>query len=474
MPKLLVIDDEVSVLYSLTKAFAGDDVEVITAETGRDGYRRAIDDAPDAVLLDVRLPDRSGLEVFDQIRREDRRLPVIIMTAHTTTETAIEAMKRGAYEYLLKPFDLAELKDTVSRAFETSRLSRVPTIFAQKESSESADVDRIIGTSPAMQSVYKEIGRVAPQNVNVLVLGESGTGKELVARAIYQHSQRADGPFVAINCAAIPETLLESELFGHEKGAFTGADRRRIGKFEQATGGTIFLDEIGEMSLATQAKVLRVLQDGRFERVGGNETIASDARVIAATNRDLATAIEDKEFREDLFYRLNVFTITLPPLRERSGDLPDLVDYLFTRFQRQLSTSVRAIGEDAMMAIQRHDWPGNVRELQSAIKYALVRSPTDVITADVLPDSVRGLSLAETVDVTTDLRGLVRNIIQTHEGDVSREFHNHVDRYLYEEALAHCDGHQGKAAKLLGISRTTLRSRLQTLGVVVERRIRSD
>ena len=297
MPKLLIVDDEPNVRYSLEKTFRADEVDVVTAETGRDGLRLAQNESPDAVLLDVRLPDMSGLDVFAQMREHDRRLPVIIMTAHTTTEIAIEAMKRGAFEYLLKPFDLAELKETVDKAFETSRLSRVRTVFEHTaDELDQTDVDHIVGTSPAMQSVYKEIGRVAPQNVNVLILGESGTGKELVARAVYQHSQRHDGPFVAINCAAIPETLLESGTVRPRKGSFTGADRRRIGKFEQAIGGTIFLDEIGEMSLATQAKVLRVLQDGRFERVGGNETISSDARIIAATNRDLRTAIDDRDF----------------------------------------------------------------------------------------------------------------------------------------------------------------------------------
>lgn len=480
MPKLLIVDDEPNVRYSLEKTFRADDIDVVTAETGRDGLRLAQNESPDAVLLDVRLPDMSGLDVFAQIREHDRRLPVIIMTAHTTTEIAIEAMKRGAFEYLLKPFDLAELKETVDKAFETSRLSRVRTVFEHTaEELDETGVDHIVGTSPAMQSVYKEIGRVAPQNVNVLILGESGTGKELVARAVYQHSQRHDGPFVAINCAAIPETLLESELFGHEKGSFTGADRRRIGKFEQAIGGTIFLDEIGEMSLATQAKVLRVLQDGRFERVGGNETISSDARIIAATNRDLRAAIEDREFREDLFYRLNVFTIDLPPLRDRRADLPQLIDYLLRRFNAELGTQVRGVSETAMNLLSHFDWPGNVRELQSALKYAMVRATTDVVTPEALPATVRGETPQSAHDSTdTDgtgsLHALVRRLIQEYPGDVNQQYHAVVDSVLFEEVLAHVEGHQARAAELLGISRTTLRSRLQATGLVVGKSVKSE
>ena len=284
---------------------------------------------------------------------------------------------------------------------------------------------------------------------------------------------------MAINCAAIPETLLESELFGHEKGSFTGADRRRIGKFEQAIGGTIFLDEIGEMSLATQAKVLRVLQDGRFERVGGNETISSDARIIAATNRDLRTAIDDREFREDLFYRLNVFTIDLPPLRDRRADLPQLINYLLRRFNAEMGTQVRGVSEIAMNLLRNFDWPGNVRELQSAVKYALVRATSDVITPEALPAAVRGevpQSTHQTADAdgTGTLHALVRRLIQEYPGEVNQQYHTVVDGVLFEEVLAHVEGHQARAAELLGISRTTLRSRLQATGLVVGKSVKSE
>ena len=334
MPTLLLVDDEPNVLYAMEKGLRTENLKILTVETAKGGIQAVKDHRPDAVVCDVRLPDMSGLDAFNKMREIDPHLPVIIITAHASTDTAIEAMKRGAFEYLLKPYDLSELKEAVGKAIELSRISRVPAVFDHKplEDAEGVVVDRIVGDSRAMQHAYKEIGRVAPQNVNVLLLGESGTGKELVARAIYQHSLRASKPFLAINCASIPENLLESELFGHEKGAFTNADRRRIGKFEQAHTGTLFLDEIGDMSISAQAKVLRVLQDGCFDRVGGAETIRSDVRIIAATNCNLEESIAKKTFREDLFYRLNTFTIRLPALRERLEDLPRLVEYFVHRF----------------------------------------------------------------------------------------------------------------------------------------------
>jgi two-component system nitrogen regulation response regulator GlnG len=333
-----------------------------------------------------------------------------------------------------------------------------------------------------MQAVYKEIGRIAGQDVNVLVLGESGTGKELVARAIYRHSRRADGPFLAINCAAIPETLLESELFGHEKGAFTGADRRRIGKFEQAGGGTLFLDEIGDMSLATQARVLRVLQDGRFERVGGNETLHADVRVIAATNKDLDRALAAREFRQDLFYRLNTFTLRLPPLRERIDDLPLLVEHFLRQCRRELDRDVRGVSEETLKVLRAHAWPGNVRELQSAIRFAAVHAAGDVLTPADLPSSVRG-DAPPTVSARPEqgeeaslpeVREFVRRLLSQKANGVSDLVHAAVDRVLLEEVLEHVGGLQSRAAEVLGISRTTLRGRLQQLGISVEKVVREE
>src|SRR4051794_30455464 len=308
MPKLLVVDDEPSILHFFRRAFPGPDVTLLTAASAAEGLAAVGRDRPDVVILDIDLAGVSGLETYRRVRELDPKTPVIFITGHGTADTAIEAMRLGAYEYLLKPLELDHLTDLVERAFEISRLMRVPATIPEAEAPPTPS-DALVGRCAALQEVYKAIGRVAPQDVTVLILGESGTGKELVARAIYHYSKRADKPFLAINCAAIPENLLESELFGHEKGSFTGADRRRIGKFEQCHGGTLFLDEVGDMSPITQTKILRVLQEGAFERVGGLETIKTDVRIIAATNRDLEAFVADGRFRGDLFYRLNVFTI---------------------------------------------------------------------------------------------------------------------------------------------------------------------
>jgi two-component system nitrogen regulation response regulator GlnG len=343
MPTLLVVDDEPNVLYSLAKGLRSDTLDVETAGTARQGIDLVRQRRPDAVILDVRLADMSGLEAFDHIRAIDPHLPVVVITAHATTETAIEATKRGAFDYLLKPVDFHQLQEVVARAVELSRLRHVPAVFAEDDAADEETVVRIVGRCAAMQEVYKAIGRVAPLDVPVLIRGESGTGKELVARALYHHSRRNDKPFLAINCAAIPETLLESELFGYERGAFTGADRRRIGKFEQADGGTIFLDEIGDMTSATQPRVLRLLQEQQFERLGGNDTIQTDVRIIAATNQDLDAMVATGRFRRDLYYRLKVITIALPPLRDRRQDIPILTEHFLKRLS--LARPVGGVGQ---------------------------------------------------------------------------------------------------------------------------------
>src|SRR5581483_3294481 len=322
MPTLLVVDDEESVRYSFRRAFEGNGTAVLTAATCAQGLKQVRERRPDVVVLDLQLPDGSGLDVFRKIHSQDPKRPVIFITAHGPTDTAIEAMKGGAFDYLVKPVDLDRLSQVLERAFESARLMRVPAVLPAEEAS-----DRIVGRSPVMQEMCKAIGRIAPQEVNVLILGESGVGKELVARALYHHSKRAHKPFLAVNCAAIPEALLESELFGHERGAFTGADRRHIGKFEQCDGGTLLLDEIGDMAPALQAKMLRVLQEQRFERVGGHETIQTRVRVLAATNYDLAQLVEAGRFRKDLYYRLNVVAIRVPPLRDRLDDVAELAHY---------------------------------------------------------------------------------------------------------------------------------------------------
>jgi two-component system nitrogen regulation response regulator GlnG len=497
MPSLLVVDDEANILYSLAKSLQSDTLEVLTAQTGHQGIELVKRHWPDAVILDVRLSDLSGLEVFDRIREIDPRLPIIIITAFAATETAIEATKRGAFEYLLKPIDFHQLRDVVQRALELSRFRHVPAVFDDAEVTDASD--RIVGRSAAMQEVYKAIGRVARQDVTVLITGESGTGKELVARALYQHSRRASGPFLPVNCAAIPEQLLESELFGHERGAFTGAERHRIGKFEQTHQGTLFLDEIGDMSPATQAKVLRVLQEQRFERLGSNETIATDVRVLAATNKDLESEVAAGRFRRDLLYRLNGFTIHLPPLRERRDDLPLLIEHFIRLFSRSLHRNIHSVTPEAQHYLEEHDWPGNVRELQSVLRYAIIRAASEVLTLDCLPENLRaalppsatdaatldiaqhtaklhGASASDVVSngATLDVGLLITELLRAGESDIYRRVYLDVDRVVTETVLRHAKGNQVQASELLGISRTTLRAKLRALRMTLEKLLVSE
>jgi len=464
VPKLLIIDDEPNVLYSLRAGLESDDLTVVTAQTAKQGIALVRAEGPDVAIIDVRLPDMSGLEAFDHIKAADPRLPVVIVTAFAAADTAIEAMKRGAFEYLLKPVDLHHLRDVVARAADLRRMRAVPAVF-DPAADPDAGADVIVGRCPAMHEVYKAIGRIAPQDVTVLVTGESGTGKELVARAIYQHSTRAAKPFLAINCAAIPEALLESELFGHEKGSFTGADRLRVGKFEQANGGTLFLDEVGDMTPATQAKVLRLLQDQRFERVGGRVSIITDVRVVAATNRDLDVMVAAGTFRQDLLYRLNGFVIHLPALRDRPGDLPPLVEHFVRAADRKLGRDVRSATPEALEVLARHPWPGNVRELQNVVRYAVIHAAGDVIGRDDLPPVVRGAAPVRPAGPPDgmDVVGYVRQLLDEGGGDIYRRALAAVDRAVLGEVLRHAAGNQVHASELLGISRTTLRAKLQAL-----------
>src|SRR5258708_2536271 len=385
MAHLLLIDDDPALIPGqVRQTFPARAPRVEVAATGAEGLGRVGAGPPDVILLDLGLPDQSGLEVYQHIRRIDARIPVIFVTMAKTADAAIEAMKQGAYDYLFKPLDPHQLRRVIGEALEVARRMRAPAVVA--ETAPDPDMEgAIVGTCPAMREVYKAIGRVAAQDVPVLITGESGTGKELVARAIYQHGSRATAAFLALNCAAIPENLLESELFGHEKGAFTGADRRRIGKFEQCNGGTLFLDEIGDMPPATQAKMLRVLQEQAFERVGGNETIRTDVRLIAATHRDLKAWSEEGKFRPDLYYRLGVFTIPPPPLRERGDDLLLLVQYYLRRFNRELGREVRGVTPVGLERLRGYPWPGNVRELQSVLKQALLKASGPVLLPAFLP-----------------------------------------------------------------------------------------
>jgi two-component system nitrogen regulation response regulator GlnG len=391
MSKLLLIDDETDVQYSFQRIFDSPEIELTTASSGEEGLKLIPKVKPDLVLMDIRMGGINGLETLRRIRQLDSKLLVILMTAYGTTQTAIEAMKLGAYDYLLKPFDVVKLKDIVHNALKAAHDMR--QVVSYQPLLESEDYESgIVGRSEAMQQVFKMIGQVAGTDATALITGESGTGKELVARAIYHHSNRSTHPFLAVNCAAIPEQLLESELFGHERGAFTGATLQRVGKFEQCNGGTLFLDEIGDMTPATQTKILRVLQSGTFERVGGNTPLKVDVRIIAATNKPLEEAVAAREFREDLFYRLNVVRIHIPPLRERRDDVRLLVNYFLKKFARDQETAPKSISTGVIKALEGYHWPGNVRELENIVRRALVVAKGDAILLVDLPPEIIGQS----------------------------------------------------------------------------------
>jgi two-component system nitrogen regulation response regulator GlnG len=438
---------------------------------------------PDLVIMDVRMGGLSGLETLRRLRQTDAKQMVIMMTAYGTTQTAIEAMKLGAYDYLLKPFDVPRLKQIVLNALKAARDMRQVVSYQPLLESEDYDVG-IIGRSEPMQNVFKIIGQLAGSNATALITGESGTGKELVARAVYHHSKRSDAPFLAINCAAIPENLLESELFGHEKGAFTGASTQRIGKFEQCNGGTIFLDEIGDMTLATQAKILRVLQSGSFERVGGNQPIKVDVRVIAATHRLLEQAVAAREFREDLFYRLNVVRIHIPPLRDRREDIPLLINYFLKKFGQVQGRAPKSIAAAAVQLLERFHWPGNVRELENVMQRAVVMAKGDVILSDDLPPLISNATATATADEKrpaapalatapaeekpADLASITRTLFQWARENPKLKILPAVERELIIQALLDTKGNQVRAAKLLGITRATLRKRVEKFQIKQE------
>jgi two-component system nitrogen regulation response regulator GlnG len=470
---LLLIDDDRSLIPGqMRQAFPAPAHRVEVAGTGAEGIERVGAVPPDVILLDLRLPDQSGLEVYQQIRRIDARIPVIFVTVAKTADTAIEAIKEGAYDYLFKPLDLQQLRRVVSDALAVARLMREPAVVA--ETAPDPDVEgAIVGTCPAMREVYKAIGRVAAQDVPVLITGESGTGKELVARAVYQHGPRAKAPFLALNCAAIPENLLESELFGHEKGAFTGADRRRIGKFEQVSGGTLFLDEIGDMPLALQAKILRVLQDQSFERVGGNETVHTDVRLITASHRDLKAWSAEGRFRADLYYRLSVFSIHLPPLRERGDDLRLLIGHYLRRYSRELGREAREAAPETLQRLCAYHWPGNIRELQSILKQALLRASGTILLPTFLPQPLGGAGEAQAAPDAGEEPGVeawvVRQRLASDVRDLYANAHRELDRLMLLRVMEFTRGSQHQAALLLGIARQTLRLKLRDLGLTVGR-----
>ena len=450
--RVLVIDDEKDVAYSFQRVLAEEPVEVNGIASGEEGLKQLRQQPADLVLLDVRIGEENGLEILRQIRKEHPRQLVIVMTAHGTAQTAIEAMKHGAFDYVLKPFDVPELLALLRRALQTAasmqELAAAPA--GKKAESDSGPVPGLIGTSASMQKTYKLVGQVARSDATVLLMGESGTGKELIARAIYANSPRAARPYVAINCAAIPDALLESELFGHERGAFTGALTQRIGKFERADGGTIFLDEIGDMPLALQAKLLRILQNGEFQRLGGDQTLRTRVRVIAATNKDLSVMVREKTFREDLFYRLNVVMIHLPPLRERTEDILPLADYFLQRDGKERRLKFSA---DARRALESHRWPGNVRELENAVQRAVVCATSDTIEPEDLSTEPGGT--ATVGESGGDWWSALKSSAQGHD------LLGAAEKMLVEKALWEAGGNVNKAAEILGVTRAALRTRVE-------------
>jgi two-component system nitrogen regulation response regulator GlnG len=469
--RVLVIDrDPALISNQLSRAFPAPRHLVHSADSGDDGLQYFGLHAPDVVVLSLGSPHQSGLDIYQQIRRINSRIPVVFVTEARRADVAIEVMKQGAYECLFKPLDLERLQSAVGNALEAAAHMRRPE--PADETATDGDLENaIVGCCPAMQEVYKAIGRVADQSVPVLITGESGTGKELVARAVYQHSPRADGLFLALNCAAIPEHLLESELFGHEKGAFTGADRRRTGKFEQCHGGTIFLDEIGDMPLALQAKLLRVLHEQAFERVGGNETIRTDVRIIAATHRNLNAWSAEGKFRPDLYYRLSVFNIQLPALRERGEDLALLAQHYVRHFSRELGREVRQIAPDALQRLRNYSWPGNIRELQSVLKQALLHSTGSVLLPAFLPQlsgGPDGAAEAFSTDKETDSDTfVVRGRLSSEVRELYVDAHRQLDRLLLPRVLEYTQGNKHEAALLLGIARQTLRQKVREIGLSI-------
>lgn len=463
-PEILLIEDDPGIAEGLRKELESEGYKVRLASRGDEGLALAGENHCDLVLTDLKMPGLTGLELIDQLHTTKPKLPIIMMTAFGTTETAIEATKLGAYDYLLKPFDMGELLDLVAKAVASSRLMSEPLQLGPTRSAQSA----IIGNSRAMQGIYKEIGRVAATAVTVLIRGETGTGKELVARALYQHSKRAEKPFIAVNCSAIPETLLESELFGHERGAYTGAHARRVGRFEQANDGTIFLDEIGDLSLNTQVKLLRVLQERYIQRVGGNEKIPVDVRVLAATHRDLESAMKEHQFREDLFYRLSGVTIMLPPLSQRTEDIPDLIRYFMDRSAPELGIEAPLIQPEALEFLKNQTWPGNVRELENVVRQSLLLARGYPISAELAQQAyLRARKPVATSDQTIAAY-FTELLTRAQRGEIvglQARMVEEMERELYTRAIQLSDGNQAKAARWLGVTRTTMREKLIRFGL---------
>lgn len=457
MEKILVVDDQKGVCHSFRKVLGRYGYEVISAFSGEEALVKVGKEHPSLVIMDVTMPEMDGLETLKRLKALYPALTVIMMTAYSTSDKAIRAMKYGAYDYITKPFDNERLISLVRKVLTERKISGLPG------DADIADAggERIIGKSPAMLEIYKKIGQVAESDVTVLLRGETGTGKELIARSIYQHSRRANRPFLPVNCAAIPETLLESELFGHEKGAFTGADSRKIGKFEQCDTGTMFLDEIGDMPLTLQAKVLRVLQDGCFQRLGGSEVIKTDVRIIAATNKNLEKMKDAGEFRDDLYWRLNVVTIKVPPLRERMEDIEDLVQYFVQKFNKELGKDIKGVTPELLEEFKNYHWPGNVRELQSIIHRGMILCQRDFLSFEDCEWSAQvKVSGSGEADLKKGLASIVDELLQRGGTDIYKRAISVLESLMVERALRLTKNNKVLAARLLGISRNTLREKL--------------
>jgi len=441
---ILIIDNEKRMCHVVKAALELDKHNVDLAFDGDDGVKKFGKGEFDIVITDLKMPGKDGIGVLEEVKKNSPGTEVILMTAYATAQTAVEAMQKGAYDYLIKPFDMIELKQKIKQILEKQKLS-IENANLKDRLKDKFSIDNIIGQSESMTKVYQMVEKVAPRDATVMIRGESGTGKELIAQAIHQKSQRAEGPFIGVNCAALTETLLESELFGHEKGAFTGAEKQKLGRFELAANGTIFLDEIGDVSPATQVKLLRVLQNKEIMRVGGEKTINVNVRTIAATNRNLEEQMKEGTFRDDLYYRLNVFPIFLPPLRERKEDIPDLI----THFLNKNEFPENKIEPRAVTALMNYSWPGNIRELENIIERMIIMAGDEIITEDLLPPQIIGVSVADSpVSLEIPEQGLSIN---------------QVELDLINNALKKAGGNKSNAAKLLGITRRKLYSMMERL-----------
>jgi two-component system nitrogen regulation response regulator GlnG len=454
-----VVDDDQSVRWVLEKALKQANMTTRCFERAEHLLEAIDDGAPDVLITDVRMPGMSGIALLERLRNSCPDLPIIVITAHSDLENAVAAYKGGAFEYLPKPFDIDEAIELVRKA------ARANGKAGMHEEQTPDAIASMIGQAPAMQEVFRSIGRLAGSSMTVLITGESGTGKELVARALHDHSPRADKTFVALNTSAIASELLESELFGHEKGAFTGAESRRIGRFEQADGGTLFLDEIGDMSPALQTRLLRVLAESEFYRVGGQTPIKVDVRVIAATNQDLARAVKESRFREDLFHRLNVIRINTPPLRQRRDDIPLLLKHYLAEAAKELGAGAKSIDAEAMDALQAFSWPGNVRQLVNAARRLTVTAPGGVITAQDLPNDLGGSESPKRAakEWTRQLAGWAERQLHDSDAPLLETALPEFEKTLIEIAMSQTNGHRQEAAKLLGWGRNTLARKMKAL-----------